>query len=516
MMLNSQEPEQVALGQERRYDTDTLQKVTALASRLQHEHQDRLTAGEAEQLGMEIGLQPQFMQQAMAQVDSEQVAQQAIAQQAVLKSKAQAEMEVGERTRQEQEQRFQSHPVQRRHLREQERMTRRQGRATLSTTRSEFYGVATTLGLPMLLGFLAYFLKSHSGPDELGLMTQIPRQGVMQFFTLVAPMPVALLQGFLAGRRRVGFIAAATLILALAPTVPFLMATSPAEYQSILLNSGGHFPEMFLYCLIFLPIAGLLGMLGAWVRQQYAPLTTLGPARTGENGQAMGIQHREYAPGASVAQSLPATMPQYSPVATPLQTGVALPVALHRTTQPVQTTQSAQTTNRQVATAGVAQGRRTYLSIDVTALMELRQSATLVAVDYSFGKLRAWIEEIVRAGGGDLQVGLEGSLLASFPTDAQALRTARRVHQELPKFNGTLNRLPMPFRLRCGIGAGTAGDRGAIQRSHELLRSAAGGEIRMGDEVAAAALTELGTLTPLPQAGAGEPAFVWQTPELSG
>ncbi len=505
-MLNSQEPEQVALGQERRYDTDTLQKVTALASRLQHEHQDRLTAGEAEQLGMEIGLQPQFMQQAMAQVDSEQ----AMTQEATLKS----EVEARERASQEQEQRSQSHQVHRRHLSEQEVMTRRQRRTMLSSTRSEFYGVLTTLGLPMLLGFLAYCLKSHTGPNELGLTTQIPRLGVIQLFTLIAPWPIALLQGYLGGRRRIGFIAAATLILALAPTVPFLGATSPEQYQLILIEILNHFPEMFLYVLVCLPVAGLLGVLGAWARQQVALPTTLGAARTGENGQATGLQHREYVTGGPVAHNVPATMPQYASATTPLQSGAALHgAALHRRTQPAQATQSAQTTNRQVATTGVVQGRRTYLSIDVAALMELRQSATLAAVDYSFGQLRAWIEEMVRAGGGDLQAGLEGSLLASFSTDAQALQTARRVQQELPKFNQTLNRLPMPFRLRCGISAGTAGNRAVIERSHELLKAAAGGEINIGDEVAAAALTELGTLTPLSDAGVGELAFVWQTPE---
>ena len=82
------------------------------------------------------------------------------------------------------------------------------------------------------------------------------------------------MQGFAAGKKRVGFVAAATLILALAPTVPFLSAASPEQYQEILpILADRPAGEMFLYVLLALPIAGTFRRdMGAWIRQQYFPL----------------------------------------------------------------------------------------------------------------------------------------------------------------------------------------------------------------------------------------------------
>ena len=52
MMHNAHEEEG-----ERRYDPDTLRKVTALAARLQSEHQEKLTMRDMEQIGAEVGLE---------------------------------------------------------------------------------------------------------------------------------------------------------------------------------------------------------------------------------------------------------------------------------------------------------------------------------------------------------------------------------------------------------------------------------------------------------------------------
>jgi hypothetical protein len=48
-----------------RYDEAMLRKVTALAQRLQAEHQESLTAQEIEAIGSEVGLKPAFMRRAM-------------------------------------------------------------------------------------------------------------------------------------------------------------------------------------------------------------------------------------------------------------------------------------------------------------------------------------------------------------------------------------------------------------------------------------------------------------------
>ncbi|MCW3055885.1 MAG: hypothetical protein JWN14_5055, partial [Chthonomonadales bacterium] len=71
MSYNEQQPES-----ERRYDPETIRKVTALAARLQREHQDTLTAGEMESIGLEVGLQPAFIPQAISNLEAQHQAEQ--------------------------------------------------------------------------------------------------------------------------------------------------------------------------------------------------------------------------------------------------------------------------------------------------------------------------------------------------------------------------------------------------------------------------------------------------------
>lgn len=54
--------------QEPRYDAETLRKVTALAGQLQSRNQERLTAREIEEIGAEVGVEPQFIREALEQV----------------------------------------------------------------------------------------------------------------------------------------------------------------------------------------------------------------------------------------------------------------------------------------------------------------------------------------------------------------------------------------------------------------------------------------------------------------
>ena len=53
---------------EPRYDMAELAKVTALAQRLQARHGDTLTAAEIESIGVEVGLRPEFVRDAIRQV----------------------------------------------------------------------------------------------------------------------------------------------------------------------------------------------------------------------------------------------------------------------------------------------------------------------------------------------------------------------------------------------------------------------------------------------------------------
>lgn len=67
MRLQHAEPEQTSTpgGTVRRED---LEKITALAARLQEEHRDQLSPEEVEAMGQELGIAPEFMRAAMEQL----------------------------------------------------------------------------------------------------------------------------------------------------------------------------------------------------------------------------------------------------------------------------------------------------------------------------------------------------------------------------------------------------------------------------------------------------------------
>jgi class 3 adenylate cyclase len=163
---------------------------------------------------------------------------------------------------------------------------------------------------------------------------------------------------------------------------------------------------------------------------------------------------------------------------------------------------------------------RAFLSIDVAGSSEMKRSAPELAVEHCFGQYRAWVEEAVRAHGGEMQSAAGDGVMAIFPTDAGAVRAARQLQEELPRFNAEQSRLPLPFRIRCGVSAGeVAMDEGTplghlqspvIDRAAVLQKRAQPGDILVGGEVAGAALIELGALAPLTEPVAGEPAFSWR------
>jgi len=58
--------------QEQRYDHDAVQKVVDLASRLQSQHAETLTAQQVETIGEEVGVDPVFIRRALALMEEEQ------------------------------------------------------------------------------------------------------------------------------------------------------------------------------------------------------------------------------------------------------------------------------------------------------------------------------------------------------------------------------------------------------------------------------------------------------------
>jgi class 3 adenylate cyclase len=169
---------------------------------------------------------------------------------------------------------------------------------------------------------------------------------------------------------------------------------------------------------------------------------------------------------------------------------------------------------------------RACLSVDVVGSSEMKRSTPELAVEHSFHQFRGWVEEIVLSGGGEVQQAAGDGLLAIFSDDTTALRSARRLQEELAHFNAERNRLPTPFRIRCGVSAGDVAmadgmplghvQSPVIDRAAHLQKQGEPNTIMVSSELAGAAMTALGQLTPLPAALDGESAFMWQGREPIG
>jgi class 3 adenylate cyclase len=163
---------------------------------------------------------------------------------------------------------------------------------------------------------------------------------------------------------------------------------------------------------------------------------------------------------------------------------------------------------------------RAFLSVDVTDSFAMKQNVPELAVEYSFGKYRSWVDEVMRACGGEMQSAAGDGLMGVFPTEAGAVRAARRLQEGLARFNADQNRLLLPFRIRCGVSAGAVAMEPGVPLGHlhspvidlaaALQKRSQPGDILVSSEVTAAALLELGAVTPLPEPVAGVPAFSWR------
>ncbi len=411
MTYQEQQPEP-----ERRFDPETIRKVTALAARLQREHQDTLTADEMEAIGLEVGLQPAFIHQAIAHLEAQH--------------QAERESELENQTEQTQElQETTEHP----------------------TRSGEFVAALCALALPLAWGPMAYMW--HSSP------------GFMTLFTLLTPAPLTALMGFLTGRKKLATLSAALLLLSLSPTFPYLYYRHLYPDQ---IDGGMMMGAIFLYNLFGIPAATYFGSLGASLRQAYFPLAA-------HHGDTPVVSKEEM-------QSLLTTMQQQSAL-TPM--------------------------------------RHAFLSVEVCRPFEMRASGPTLTVDHTFGQYQRWADEVAQGCGGMLQnIGGDARLFL-FPSEASALRAARRMQEGIQGFNVALNRLPLPFRLRCGVSAGesqanapggaNAMNSPAIDRAIFLQQRADPDDIVVSGEAAATGLIELGNLSPLPESLYGPNAFSWRT-----
>ncbi len=161
-----------------------------------------------------------------------------------------------------------------------------------------------------------------------------------------------------------------------------------------------------------------------------------------------------------------------------------------------------------------------FLSVDVVHNSEMKRAGTPLTVEYSFGQFQRWVIDVVQRWEGEIQSAAGDGMMGLFPSDAKALRAARQLQEEVDRFNADHNRLPLPFRIRCGVSAGEvavgAGEAiGHLQsviidRAAALQKRAEPGSILLSGEVAATALIELGPMSPLDEPIGGEPAFEWR------
>jgi len=273
------------------------------------------------------------------------------------------------------------------------------------------------------------------------------------FFYALAPLPVAFINGFASADKKLSKLAGAFLVAALALG---MFATSPPHDNLLRMLAS--------YLLIGAPLAAGAGWLGAAFRGKLFP--------------------RRQEPA-------------------PLSRGAVLELVF--------------ALERQLESQ---KQHRAFLSIGISGASEMKRGDSELAVEYSFGRFREWAEtECARSGGMLLGAGADG-MTYHFTQDAHALRAARRLQDGIAYFNGEHNRLAVPFRLRCGVSAGlVAVEPGApldrvpspvIDRAVILQKSADPGDILVGGELASAGLQELGSLTGLPEAPGGEPAFSWR------
>lgn len=163
--------------------------------------------------------------------------------------------------------------------------------------------------------------------------------------------------------------------------------------------------------------------------------------------------------------------------------------------------------------------RRAFLSVDVAGSSELKATNTELAVEFSFGQYRRWVEEIVQAEGGLVQVAAGDGAMCIFPDDASAVRAGQRLLRDLPRFNVEQNRLSAPLRIRCGVSVGEVAlepgtpighlQSPVIDRAAALQKAGEPNSLVVSASVAPAALIDAGGFRST-EALAGEPAYIWR------
>ena len=292
----------------------------------------------------------------------------------------------------------------------------------------------------------------------------------------IGPAVLSPVVGFLAGKNRLAFMAAVMLVLF---TIPGWMT---------FLGTEG--PGVLAYTVLGGSIAGLLGLAGAALRRRFLPPVG-SPSRAAFKGQSV-----QETPASATPSSLGDDISR--------QEMIHLLFALRSTLE-------------------AQQQHRAVLSVDVVDSSRMKLGADSLAVEYSFGEYRRWVEATVRDGGGEIHSAAGDEVMCLFPTDEQAVRAARTLQDGIAAFNTRHNRLSTPFRLRCGLAAGDlAMDENTpladlhspvIDRAAALQKRTEPSTISLSAELTDAAVQHLGELAPLAEPVLGESAFCWTAPD---
>lgn len=106
----------------------------------------------------------------------------------------------------------------------------------------------------------------------------------------------------------------------------------------------------------------------------------------------------------------------------------------------------------------------TVLVVDAAKSTAMKVGADPLDVEYSFREYQTWIAEVCAGFGGRIHSVAGDGAVVAFADSVAAMAAARRLQTDVPRFNGALNRLPKPFRLRLGLHAGrVAGDLNDVQ-----------------------------------------------------
>ncbi|HTQ08595.1 MAG TPA: adenylate/guanylate cyclase domain-containing protein, partial [Fimbriimonadaceae bacterium] len=102
--------------------------------------------------------------------------------------------------------------------------------------------------------------------------------------------------------------------------------------------------------------------------------------------------------------------------------------------------------------------------VDAAKSSEMKAAADPLTVEYSFREYQEWIENVSAEHGGRVHSTAGDGAVVAFTDCEQALVAARDLQRDVSRFNRTVNRLSMPFRLRIGLHTGeVAGDINKIQ-----------------------------------------------------